>query len=127
MSAPEDVAALSEMARQSAAGLNRGDLDRVMCFYGSRYVDVNLRNPVQTHAERRAYYESVLRRRKLRIEVEPDEIVVEGALAFVRGRIDLFDWREGTMTELRYMEIARKTADGWKVIWGMDGPVQEYP
>jgi ketosteroid isomerase-like protein len=126
MSAHEDVAALREIARQAAAGFNSGDLDQVMRHYGSRYVDINLRNPVQTHAERRAYFQSVLRRRKLRIEVDPDEILVEGTLAFVRGRIDLFDLNDGTKNELRYVEVARKTADGWKMIWGMDGPVQEY-
>jgi len=29
--------------------------------------------------------------------------------------------------ELRYLEISRKESDGWKAMWGMDGPVQELP
>ena len=29
--------------------------------------------------------------------------------------------------ELRYLEIAQRQQDGsWQVMWGMDGPVQEY-
>jgi hypothetical protein len=25
-----------------------------------------------------------------------------------------------------YLEIAERVRDGWQVIWGVDGPVQEY-
>jgi hypothetical protein len=28
---------------------------------------------------------------------------------------------------MRYLEIVRRQADGsWKVMWGMDGPIQDY-
>ena len=60
-----------------------------------------------------------------RVQVHPDEIVVNGPIALVRGRIELI--REaGVTSELRYLEIARKETDGWKAVWGCDGPVQEY-
>jgi ketosteroid isomerase-like protein len=120
----EDVAALQHIAREFAAGFNTGDVDRIMRFYGDVYVDVNLRNPVQSKEERRKYYEQVMRR-GLRVKVRPDEIRFEGELGLVRGTIELTV--EGKVTELRYLEVARKQPDGsWKVIWGMDGPVQEY-
>jgi len=45
----KDIDALRNMAREFAEGFNSGDVDRLMRFYADRYVDVNLRNPVQTH------------------------------------------------------------------------------
>jgi len=34
---------------------------------------------------------------------------------------------EQPAVELRYLEVARKNADGaWKVSWGIDGPIQEW-
>ena len=48
----QDMAALREMAREFTEGFNSGDVDRMMRFYGSRYVDVNLRTPLQSYEER---------------------------------------------------------------------------
>lgn len=124
----DDVAALQHMAREFAEGFNRGDVERIMRFYGPTYVDVNLREPVQTHEQRREYYRHVIGR-GLRVQAHPDEIVVEGQIALVRGRLEVTRTeQDGTIatTELRYLEIARKHSSGWKVIWGMDGPVQDY-
>jgi ketosteroid isomerase-like protein len=130
-SAPEDVVKLRQMAHEFTEGFNTGDVDRIMRFYGDTYVDVNLRHPVQSNEERRAYYAQVMRRGGFHIDVQPDEILVQGDIAFVRGRIALTNVdakSEGLApTELRYLEIVRKQTDGsWKVMWGMDGPVQEY-
>ena len=51
-------------------------------------------------------------------------------IAIVRGRIELTRKDainfSAPMTELRYIEIATKTANGWQALWGMDGPVQDY-
>ena len=58
----------------------------------------------------------------------PEEITIRGDLSFVRGSILLSQGigGEATQTELRYLEIYERAHDGtWKVIWGMDGPVQE--
>jgi len=49
----EDVAKLRHIASEFAEGFNTGDVERIMCFYGDTYVDVNLRNPVQSRQERR--------------------------------------------------------------------------
>lgn len=122
-----DIEALRDMAREFSEGFNTGDLDRMMRFYGSSYVDVNLRVPVQSHEERRAYFAHLMRHGGFRVEAHPDEIVVHGSLAFVRGRIELHRRDTTGSSELRYLEIARKEADGWKAIWGIDGPVQEDP
>ena len=115
------------MAREFEEGFNSGDVDRIMRFYGSSYVDVNLRNPVQTKAERRAYYLQVMKRQGFRLKVKPDDILLRGDLAFVRGTIFLIQADLKQPLELRYLEIAERQANGsWQVIWGMDGPVQEY-
>ena len=125
-----DEAFLLNMAHEFEAGFNSRDVDRIMRFYGDTYVDVNLRKPVQSHAERRTYYGRIMARPGLRLAVRPDEIQVRGDLAFVRGTILLTQedgaGRSASETELRYLEVCERVADGtWKVLWGMDGPVQE--
>jgi ketosteroid isomerase-like protein len=123
----DDVAKLQQMAREFEEGFNTGDVDRIMRFYGDTYVDINLRNPVQTWAERRAYYAQVIKRGGFRVKVQPDDIQVNGDFAFVRGTLELLHPGESSRSELRYLEIVRRQVDGsWKVMWGMDGPVQEY-
>lgn len=127
----EDIAKLRNMAREFTEGFNTGNVDRIMHFYGDAYVDVNLRNPVQTKQERAAYYTHVIRRGEFLVDVQPDEIVIQGEFAFVRGRILLTPRNAASVnpehTELRYLEIVRKLPDGsWIAMWGMDGPVQEY-
>ena len=124
MSQEADRLALEAMACEFAAGFNTRDVDRIMRFYADRYVDVNLRHPVQTFAERRAYLQHVIGSGDLQVQVTPDEIWVHGDLALVRGTIRLV--RSGAPTELRYLEVAHRSPDGWKAVWGMDGPIQEY-
>lgn len=127
----KDEQFLRNMAREFEEGFNSRDLDRIMFFYGPTYVDVNLRDPVQTKSERREYYARVMERPGIRLSVRPDDILIRGDLAFVRGTIFLTqtgpDAKEAKQSELRYLEIAERVSDGsWRVIWGMDGPVQEY-
>jgi ketosteroid isomerase-like protein len=126
----DDLAQLQEVAREFAEGFNSGDVDRIMRFYGDTYVDINLRNPVQSWAERRAYYTQVIKRGGFRVSVRPDDIQIHGDFAFVRGTLELIrseGRQDSSRTELRYLEIVRRQPDGsWKVMWGMDGPIQEY-
>jgi|HubBroStandDraft_3_1064219.scaffolds.fasta_scaffold06415_4 ketosteroid isomerase-like protein len=126
----EDFAKLRHMASEFAEGFNTGDVDRIMRFYGDLYVDINLRNPVQSWHERREYYSQVIRNRGLRVQVHPDEILIRGDFAFIRGSIELTRASVSNdvgRTELRYLEIACRQPDGsWQVMWGMDGPIQEY-
>ncbi len=126
----EDVAQLKQIAREFTAGFNTGDVDRIMRFYGEKYVDVNLRQPVQSWAERRAYYAQVIARSGFHVSVSPDEIQIHGEFAFVRGTLEIVRPNRTVgdgRTELRYLEIARRQLDGsWKMMWGMDGPIQEY-
>ena len=130
----EDERYLRNVAHEFEEGFRTRDLDRIMRFYADTYVDVNLRHPVQTKAERREYYAQVMARPGLRLSVQPDEVMVRGDLAFVRGTILLTQSAPsaggaiGTVqTELRFLEIYERAADGtWRVLWGMDGPVQEY-
>jgi len=105
-----DIAALRAIAHEFTEGWNSGDVDRIMRFYGERYVDINLRQPIQTQEERRQYYLDVMQRRRIRIDVRPDEILLEGSLAFIRGTIEISS-PDNSRTELRYLEIARKTSD----------------
>jgi len=126
----EDVAKLRHMASEFTEGFNTGDVDRIMRFYGDTYVDINLRKPVQSRQERREYYAHVIRNGGFRVQVHPDEILIQGDLALVRGSLELIRTSavaDSGRTELRYLEIVRRQPDGsWQVIWGMDGPVQEY-
>ena len=68
----EDVAEAHEFEE----GFNSGDVDRIMRFYAGTYVDVNLRNPVQTKAERREYYDQVMARPGIHLNVRPDDILI---------------------------------------------------
>jgi ketosteroid isomerase-like protein len=126
----EDVAKLRHMAKEFAEGFNTGDVERIMRFYGDSYVDINLRNPVQSRQERRQYYAQVIRKGGFKVQVQPEEILIRGEYAFVRGTIELTSGSalgNSTSKELRYLEIAQRQQDGsWQVMWGMDGPVQEY-
>jgi len=129
-SEPEDVSKLRHMAREFAEGFNTGDLERIMRFYGDTYVDINLRNPVQSWQERREYYAQVIRGGGFQVRVQPEEILIRGNFAFIRGTIELTPGSalgDSARKELRYVEIAQRQQDGsWQVMWGMDGPVQEY-
>ena len=126
----EDVAKLHHMANEFAEGFNTGDVERIMRFYGDSYVDINLRNPVQSRQERREYYAQVIRKGGFKVQVQPEEILIRGEYAFIRGSIELTPGSalcDSTRKELRYLEIAQRQQDGsWQVMWGMDGPVQEY-
>ena len=126
----EDVAKLRHMASEFEEGFNTGDVDRIMRFYGETYVDINLRNPVQSWKERREYYSQVIRKGGFHVQVRPDEILIRGDFAFIRGSLELTGSSGAGDTggkELRYLEIARRqNDDSWQVMWGMDGPVQEY-
>jgi ketosteroid isomerase-like protein len=126
----EDVAKLRHIASEFAEGFNTGDVERIMRFYGDSYVDINLRNPVQSRQERREYYAQVIRKGGFKVQVRPDEILIRGEFAFVRGTIELTPGSapgDSARKELRYLEIAQRQPDGsWQVMWGMDGPVQEY-
>jgi ketosteroid isomerase-like protein len=121
----EDERFLRNVAREFEEGFRTRDPDRIMRFYADTYVDVNLRHPVQTKAERRAYYAQVMARPGLRLSVQPDEVMVRGDLAFVRGTIRIAQ-DAAPETELRFLEIYERAGDGWRVLWGMDGPVQDY-
>lgn len=126
--ADSDLAQLLAIANEFTVAFEHADVDRVMRFYGDTYVDVNLRKSAQSHAERRHYY-SHLMNLGLRVAVVTDEVMIEGNIAIIRGRIDVRDPRltDLPVRELRYLEVARKQPSGaWKVVWGMDGPVQEW-
>ena len=126
----QDVAKLRYIASEFAEGFNTGDVERIMRFYGDSYVDINLRNPVQSRQERREYYAQVIRKGGFKVQVQPEEILIRGEFAFIRGTIELTPGSglgDSARKELRYLEIAQRQQDGsWQVMWGMDGPVQEY-
>jgi ketosteroid isomerase-like protein len=129
-SEPDDVAKLRHMAREFSEGFNTGEVERIMRFYGDSYVDINLRNPVQSWQERREYYAQVIGRGGFHVQVQPEEILIRGDFAFIRGTIELTSGSalgDSPRKELRYLEIVQRQQGGsWQVMWGMDGPVQEY-
>ena len=122
----DEEVALRQIAREFTDLFNRGDGDPIMRFYSDFYVDVNLWNPVQTHEERRRYYRHVMLP-GIRVGVQSEDIRLEGQVALVRATIYVTPPGGCQATESRYLAVALKQADGsWQVIWGMDGPVQEY-
>ena len=72
----------------------------------------------------------MIRNGGFKVQVQPDEILIRGEFAFVCGTIELtLGSAPGDLArkELRYLEIAQRQQDGsWQVMWGMDGPIQEY-
>jgi ketosteroid isomerase-like protein len=92
---------LRKVPREFEEGFNSRDVDRIIRFYGDTYVDINLRNPVQTKAERREYYAKVMTRPGIHVQVQPEAVMVRGDLAFVRGTILLTQdaGRAGEMTK----------------------------
>ena len=120
-----DDSVIRELTRELVSAFNDADVDRMMALHAGRYVDVNLPQPVQTHSERAEYYRSVVSKRDLRIEVVPDEIIVDGGHAIVRGTIHLFKVDGSPARELRYVELWEKQSAGWKSIWGIDAAVHD--
>jgi ketosteroid isomerase-like protein len=123
-----DIAKIKALTREFVVGFNSGDVDRIMNFYADAYVDVNLPNPIQTKAERADYYRKIITSGHVKVDVAPDEVIISGDHAFARGSIFLYDTRPGTerpKKELRYVEVWRKFASGWKSIWGIDADVHD--
>jgi ketosteroid isomerase-like protein len=120
---------IRRLTREFVEGFNSGDVDRIMRFYADTYTDVNLRQPVQSTKERAEYYRKIIARGDTKVDVVPDEIIVAGQYAFVRGTIllDRTDKESNSARriELRYMEVWQRFPDGWKALWGMDAEV--YP
>jgi len=110
--------------REFVAGYNTGDVDRIMRICADRFVALNLKTPIQTRAGRTAYYRRLVERRDSQVEVTPEEIVVDGDHAVVRGTILFFPLdaagKRGKATELRYMELWEHQASGWKSTWVMN-------
>jgi ketosteroid isomerase-like protein len=121
------VRQIKAITREFVEGFNSGDLNRVMRAYADNYIDVNLRRPRQTNAERREYYQKIITSGKVKVEVIPDEIIITGKHAIVRGTILLSRTEAGNEKprELRYIEVFQKFSNGWKSIWGIDADI--YP
>jgi ketosteroid isomerase-like protein len=123
-----DEALIRAATRGFVEAWNAGNLDRLLLFYADDYVDVNLPEPRQSKAERRAYLSRILERRDTTLDVSPDEVVVSGEHAFVRGTILLRRTRPdgaSSTKRLRYVDVLRRFPQGWKAIWGIDAEV--YP
>ena len=121
-------AEIRRLTQEFVAGFNAGDVDRMMKFYAPRYVDVNLRQPRQTWAQRRDYYRRVVSRRDTKVAVTPADITVAGDHAYAWGTIELTRTRPGPgplHKTLRYMEIWRHFPEGWRSVAGMDAEI--YP
>lgn len=123
--APEasDEARIRAATRNFVLAFNSRDVDRLLLFYADDYLDLNLPEPRQSRSERWRYLKEILDRGDTTVDVSPEEIVVNGDHAYVRGTIQLH--RAGSTKELRYMELLRKFPQGWKAIWGIDAEI--YP
>jgi ketosteroid isomerase-like protein len=118
-----DEALIRAATRDFVEAFNTGDVERALHFYADEYVDLNLREPHQSKAARRRYLSEILHRADATVDVAPEEILVRGDHAFVRGTIHLR--RASSMSELRYMEVLRRFPQGWKAIWGIDAQIYD--
>lgn len=113
--------AIRSQTREFVAGYNSGDVDRIMRICGDRFVAINLKNPVQTRGERAAYYRRLVGRRDSEVEITPEEIVVDGDHAVVRGTTLFFlldaAGKRRKPAELRYMELWERHETVWKSAW----------
>jgi ketosteroid isomerase-like protein len=116
-----DEAQIRAATRDFVRAFNTRDLDRLLLFYADDYIDLNLPEPRQSRSERGRYLADILDRGDQTVSVTPEEILVNGDYASVRGTILL---RVAASTkELRYMELLRKFPQGWKAIWGIDAEI----
>lgn len=123
----DDAEDIRRITREVTDGFNSGDVERMMRHYAESYIDVNQPEPRQSWAERRDYYARIIGDGRTSIEVTPRQIEVSGERAFVWGDLAVLIPGEDGATnrrELRYLEIWRRTPDGWKAIWGMDCALQ---
>jgi ketosteroid isomerase-like protein len=118
-----DEARIRAATREFVLAFNSRDVDRLLLFYADDYLDLNLPEPRQSKSERWRYLKEILDRGDTTVDVSPEEILVNGDYAYVRGTIHLN--RAGSTKELRYMELLRKFPQGWKAIWGIDAEI--YP
>ena len=111
----EDVAKLRHMANEFAEGFNTGDVERIMRFYGDSYVDINLRNPVQSRQERREYYVQVIRKGGFKAQVQPEEILIRGEYAFYPRNNRTHTWVGARRLHTQRASVPRNrpTATGW--------------
>jgi len=121
-----DEARIRAATRDFVEAYNGRDLERLLSYYADDYVDVNLPQPRQSKAQRRLYLSSILERGDTTLDVLPEQVIVSGAYAVVRGTIRLRrEARDGSTipTELRYMELMRRFPQGWKAVWGIDAEI----
>lgn len=108
---------------------NRGDVDLAASVYADPHVDVNAPVPLESAARTRARWKGFFERYHSRITVTSDELILAGPWAFQRGVFEqsVMPRAGGTTTTVRrrYIEVLKKTHDGWRVFWGIDGPVAE--
>ena len=128
--AADDAEQILEITRDFVVGFNDNDVERIMRHYSDVYVDVNHPHPVQSFMERASYYKTITSRGDTRVNITPDEIIIDSGMAAVRGQVQLSrksaDGRWRPAQERRYMELLRKAPDGrWRVIWGMEGEIAE--
>lgn len=118
------AAEIRHLTQEFVAGYNSGDVERLLRFYSDRFIDANMRQPVVTREEHAAYYRQILERRDSEVEVTPEEIVVDGTHATVRGSLLIYKLdnlrHRSAPVERRYMELWERQPDGWKCIWGID-------
>jgi ketosteroid isomerase-like protein len=120
----QDADDIRRITQDVTDGFNAGDVARMMRHYDDTYTDVNLPQPRQSRAERGAYYGQVIAK-GVKIAVEPRDIDVAGDRAIGWGDLNVLGEGGEVLRRLRYLEIWRRTEDGWKAVCGMDSEVHD--
>ena len=120
----DDVTAIAQAIRGFVAAYNGGDLEAVLAYYTDDLIKTRQGRAVERKPETAARIADVFSRFKSKVDVDNQEIVVDGDLAFTRGIFTVSLVPKAGGEELsftrRYLEIWRKEKGRWLVARTVD-------
>jgi len=118
---------IEQAIRDFVEAYNAGDLARLLAYYTDDLVKLRAGAELETKGDLGQRLEAVFARFRGHLEVENDELVVAGDLAFTRGALKLdLEPRDGGAVqriERRYLEIWRRESGRWRVARTMDNAI----
>src|SRR5215510_12022532 len=86
-SAQQDQKEIRDITKKIEHGFNTKNLDELMFNYADSYTDINLPKPVQTNLERRNYYQNVIEKSNLKIQIDLKDVIVDKQQAVSWGNL----------------------------------------
>jgi len=124
----DDRTAIDAIRDGFADAYARGDVETLLSFYDPEYVDASEGTAVRGREEMRTAFEATFSRFDGRLEIVPEEVLINGTWAIERGRfsIHLVDRASGTeqVSHRRYLELLTRRAGGrWYILRDLDNEV----